>query len=142
MPPSFRAFVVVATIAAAAAPATAQPSISARVIDGATGKPLARAPITRADGTVLARTDKDGRFTIAELAPATTLCVLADRSEPSSFTAGDGDGTALALLPEGLVGESIEVASEAPPSAPGATALDRTEVETLPGARGDLIASL
>ncbi len=139
---SLRAVTIVAAVAAAAAPAAAQPSVTARVIDGATGKPLRRASITLEDGTVVATTDADGRFTIPEIEPTTTVIVLADGYEPSIFAAADGDGTDLALLPIGLVGEIIEVDSETPPSAPGATSLDRAEVETMPGARGDLIASL
>src|SRR5689334_14702896 len=99
MPPPLRAtaaFAAAALIALASA-AEAQPTISARVIDGATGKPLAGASLTREDGSVLARTDADGRFTIPELDPTTTLIVLADGYEATIFTAGDGDGTDLAL---------------------------------------------
>lgn len=144
MPPprALGAFTALAALALAIAPAAAQPAITARVIDGATGRPLAGATITREDGSVLARTDRDGRFTIAELDPTTTLIVLADGYEASIFTAGDGDGTELALLPVGLVGEVIEVDDTAPPTTPGATQLDRDEVATMPGAGGDLIASL
>lgn len=137
-----RAGVAALAVCAAAAPAAAQPAVSARVIDGATGRPLAGATITREDGAPLATTGRDGRFTIPELDPATVLVVLADGYEATIVTAAEGDGTELALLPLGLVGETIELADSGPPAAPGATKLDRTEVEALPGARGDLIASL
>ncbi len=136
------AVLTVAVIMASASPARAQPASAAGiVIDGATGKPLAGATIT-ADGVVVATSDRKGRFTTSPLEPGVTLIVLADGFEPALLTLADADGAEIFLLPLDLASEIIEVSGQAPPAAPGSTRLDRDEIETLPGAGGDVIAGL
>lgn len=132
----------VLVVVAAPLVAHAQGAVSARVTDARTGKPIAGATVTTEDGAPLGTTDRDGRFTVGEIEPGTTLLVMAEGFEASLLTAGEADGAEIVLLPSDIATEIIEVESSAPPSAPGATRLDRDDIEHLPGTRGDVLASL
>jgi len=117
-------------------------AVAQRVVDGTTGKPIRGATVSTDGDTVLATTDADGRFPVPVVDPATTLIVMATGFEAALIVAAEAEGAEIVLLPEGMASEVIEVEGEAPPATPGATRLDRDEVEHLPGAGGDLIASL
>jgi len=136
------AMVTVAALTAVAPAAWAQPAVTAKVTDARTGKPIANATISTEDGAALAVTDRAGQFVLTEVDPALTLLVMADGFEASLITAGEANGAEIVLLPADLATEVIEVESDAPPSAPGATRLDRAQIEQLPGTGGDVIASL
>jgi outer membrane receptor protein involved in Fe transport len=131
--------VAIAVLAVTAAIARAEP-VSAVIVDGTTGKPVRNATVSVDGTTPLAVTGKDGRFAV-EVAPDATLIVMADGYEPALVAIADARGE-IALLPLGVASEMIEVEDEAPPGAPGATRLDRDEIEHIPGARGDVIAGL
>jgi hypothetical protein len=134
--------VLVLAVVAAPVAVWAQPAVSARVTDARTGTPIAGATITTEDGAPLAITDRDGRFAVGEVDPAVTLLVMAAGFEASLITAADADGAEVVLLPSDIATEIIEIESSAPPSAPGATRLERDDIAHLPGTGGDVLASL
>jgi hypothetical protein len=136
---------------AAASPAAAQPDIPddlqtvdvhGTVIDAGTGKPVAGATVTL-DGTDRTRTaDKSGRFVFTGVPVGATLIVVGPKHEAAILIVESEDAGEIALLPEGSSSEVIEVESEAPPAAVGATTLGRDDVQRLPGTGNDLVASL
>ncbi len=114
--------------------------VTGRVID-ALGKPVRGAKVTVEGAPETTRTDRAGRFTIAAAIGATLVV------ESKAFGVGLATVTGevvdeIVLLSESQLGETIEVRSEAPAEAPGATQLDRQELQRIPGAGGDLIRAL
>jgi hypothetical protein len=123
-----------------AAPPVASITTRGRVID-AQGKPVAGAKVGIENTTERVVTDKDGRFVISAPVGATLLV------ESSRFQVGLATVTGVALddtvlLTEAQSAETIEVRGEAPPVAPGAAKLDRTELQRVPGTGGDLVKAL
>lgn len=122
------------------APAAPAIPVTGRVID-AQGKPIAGAKVG-IEGTadrVLA--DKDGRFVISAPVGA-TLVVESPRFEVGLATVTGAKLDDVVLLTESQVSETIEVSGEAPPAAPGAAAIDRKELQRIPGTGGDLVKAL
>jgi hypothetical protein len=86
-------------------------------------------------------TDADGRFTLWAPVGA-TLVVESSGFEVGLATVGGAALDDVVLLTEAQVAETIEVSGEAPPAAPGAASIDRTELQRIPGAGGDLVKAL
>ncbi|HEY6173352.1 MAG TPA: TonB-dependent receptor, partial [Kofleriaceae bacterium] len=130
------------TTAAPAAPSPEAPiaSITGRVIDEL-GKPVANATVNVDGGTATARTDRDGRFEIAAAIGA-SLVVERDGFDPAlaNVTATRLDD--IVMLKAGTHAETIEISSEAPPASPGAAALDRGELQRIPGTGNDVVRAL
>jgi len=113
---------------------------SGRVIDRL-GRPV-RGAFVKIEGTEdSVTTDKDGRFRIA--APlGSTLVFDANRFQTSlAGVTGESLGD-IVMLTIAQTGETIEVAGEAPPAAPGAASLDRGELQRVPGTGGDIVRAL
>ncbi len=123
--------------------AQAPPSVTARgrVVD-ARGKPIANATIA-ADTSpeVTARTGADGRYELEAIAGA-GLVVLADGYVAALGTASADDRSDIVLLDEASGGETITVEDEAPISTQGATRLDRTQLQRIPGTGNDVMRAL
>ena len=133
---------IAATFAATCSVAFAQPAdVTAvgRVIDIA-GAPIIGARVSfegRATSTI---TDRNGYFTLS--APVGTTLVIEH----------DGDEVGLAVVTGGSIddivlrpietGETIELHGEKPVEAPGAAALDRAELQRVPGTGGDVVQTL
>jgi TonB-dependent Receptor Plug Domain len=128
-----------------APPAAPDPSIPTilvrgRVID-AQGKPVAGAKVGVEGTTDRIATDKDGWFKLS--APiGVTLLVESPRFSVGLATVSGEVLDDIVLLTESQLGETIEVSGEAPPAAPGAASIDRTELQRIPGAGGDLVKAL
>jgi hypothetical protein len=115
-------------------------SVTGRVID-ALGKPVAGATV-RVEGTSeSASTERDGRFRISAAIGA-SLVVERAGLDPAlaNVTAGKLDD--VVMLKAGSNAETIEVTGEAPPASPGAAALDRRELQRIPGTGNDIVRSL
>jgi TonB-dependent Receptor Plug Domain len=116
--------------------------VTGHVVDADSQRPLPGAVVT-VDGTsITAISASDGRFAIA--APTgVTLVISSDDHEISLVQV---DGTAplhIALLRIGAAAEEvIQISGDAPIAAPGATTLDRRQLQTIPGASDDLLASI
>jgi Carboxypeptidase regulatory-like domain/TonB-dependent Receptor Plug Domain len=126
----------------AAAPPPDAPvvTVTGRVID-ALGKPVANATVRVDGGTESARSGRDGRFRILA-AIGTTLVVERDGFDAAlaNVTAGAIDD--VVMLKAGSHAETIEVSGAAPAASPGAEALDRTELQRIPGTGNDVVRSL
>jgi len=129
----------------AAPPAVPSPeapiaSIAGRVIDEL-GRPVANATVSVDGGGATARTDRDGKFEIAAPIGA-GLVVERDGFDPAlaNVTATRLDD--IVMLKAGTHAETIEISAEAPPAAPGAAALDRRELQRIPGTGNDVVRAL
>ncbi len=135
--------VCLAALAATAAVAYAQPAgVTAvgRVIDIA-GAPIAGARVGFEGSTAHTTTDRTGWFTLS--APVgTTLVIEHDGDEVglAVVTGGPIDDVVLRSLDAG--GETIEMVGEKPVEAPGGAALDRAELQRMPGTGGDVVQTL
>jgi hypothetical protein len=144
-----RRVLVVVALGLATAPVLAQPappeqatiSVTAKVIDATTGKPIRRARIEIEGTTDGTQPDKTGAFSLAGVPLGATLVVTAAGYDAVLVTADQGELPDVAMVPSGI-GEVIDVAGEAPPAAVGATTLDRNEVSKIPGSGNDLLAGL
>jgi hypothetical protein len=114
--------------------------ITGRVIDTA-GKPVAGANVTVEGTTDTTQTDADGRFEL-EARLGSTLVLERPGFEPSlaNVTATKLDD--VVLLKAGRTDETIEIRGEAPAAAPGAAALDRGELQRIPGTGNDIVRAL
>jgi hypothetical protein len=115
-------------------------SVTGRVID-AFGKPVAGAVITVEGSAETATTAKDGTFRISARIGSSLVV------EHGGFDAGLASVSAaqlddVVMLRAGSTNETIEVSGEAPAAAPGAAALDRTELQRLPGTGNDIVRAL
>ncbi|HWO25918.1 MAG TPA: TonB-dependent receptor [Kofleriaceae bacterium] len=124
------------------APDRSRPTISVRgrVID-AQGKPVAGAKVGLEGSTDRVETGKDGWFKLSAPIGA-TLLVEAPRFPVGLATVSGEVLDDVVLLTESQLGETIEVSGEAPPAAPGAASIDRTELQRIPGAGGDIVKAL
>jgi hypothetical protein len=115
-------------------------AVTGRVID-ALGKPVAGATVRVEGSTESTTTERDGKF---ELSAAVGASLVAERSgyDPAlaNVTAGKIDD--IVMLRAGSNAETIEVSGEAPPASPGAAALDRKELQRIPGTGNDIVRSL
>jgi carboxypeptidase family protein/TonB-dependent receptor-like protein len=132
---------------ASAAPATPSPelpviAVTGRVID-ALGRPVANATVSIDGGTPAesTRTDRNGKFTISAAMNA-SLIVEREGFDPAlaNVTATQLDD--IVMLKAGSHAETIEISAEAPAAAPGAAALDRTELQRIPGTGNDVVRAL
>ncbi len=117
------------------------------VLDAETLEPVAGATVSVGDQ--VATTDASGRFDVADLgADVVVFRVRAAGYEDSEDRVEVGavrdDGVVLVVLPVGVAGEVVEVTGVAPRrvTAPGQRSMSHTEVERVPGARGDVIESV
>ena len=124
--------------ATAEPPAIAPTQITGRVVD-ALGKPVAGAHVTLEAATTTT-TDGDGRFRIA--APAGATLIIDRDGYDVSLATVLGGALEITLLAAGTHAETIEIRGEAPAASPGAAKLDRTELQRIPGAGGDVIRTL
>jgi outer membrane receptor protein involved in Fe transport len=131
----------------AAAPAAAEP-FAGTVLDGATLAPVRGALVTAADGTT-ARSDRLGAFRFADLPPGPIeMVVTAPGYEPSveEVEIAEGSGSLdhiFILFRPGAAAEVIEIEDVAPvPPSPGRQDLGRTEIQRIPGTRGDALTAV
>ena len=115
-------------------------TITGRVVD-ALGKPIAGARVGVEGGPRTATTDGDGRFQISA-SIGSTLVV-----EHDGFDAALANVTAarlddVVMLKAGTNSETIEINGEAPAATPGAAALDRSELQRIPGTGNDIVRTL
>ncbi|HVK78091.1 MAG TPA: TonB-dependent receptor [Kofleriaceae bacterium] len=111
-----------------------------RVVDVA-GQPLAGATVTIENTTTSVTTDLAGRFSITATVGA-ILVIEAPGFELALSTVSGPQLDEVILLPAGTGGETIELSGEAPAAAPGAAKIDRTELQRIPGAGGDVVKAL
>lgn len=111
------------------------------VYDAKTARPIAGATWS-ADGVVVGRTGRDGRFAVT-VGRAATVIVERDGYEVLLVDVATAETTGdQVMFPLGSGGEVIEIGGEPPPATAGAARLDRQELERLPGTGGDLLRSL
>ncbi|MGN6110548.1 MAG: TonB-dependent receptor [Kofleriaceae bacterium] len=115
-------------------------TVTGHVID-ALGKPVRGAKINVEGSDARVKTDKYGKFRIAAPVGA-TLVIEADNYEIGLATVTGDLLDDVVLLTTSQVSETIEVSGEAPAVAPGAAKLDRTELQRVPGAGGDVVKAL
>lgn len=132
------------TLAAlASAPAAyAQPgdvTAAGRVIDPA-GAPVARARVSFEGSASSTTTDRAGYFSLT-VPIGTTLVIEHDGDEIGLAVVGGSALDDIVLRPI-EIGETIELVGDKPVEAPGAAALDRSELQRLPGAGGDVVQTL
>lgn len=113
--------------------------VTGRVVD-MFGKPVrgARVSIEGNDNHVLS--DGAGRF-ILQAPMGASLIIDADNYQTSLASVTGGQIGDIVMLPASM-GETIELKGEAPPPAPGAAQLDRTELQRVPGTGGDIVRAL
>ncbi len=120
------------------APVTTIP-VTGRVVD-IMGKPVRGAKVKIEGSTDEVQTDANGRF-IIQAPTGVTLVVDATSYQTSLASVVGGQLGDIVMLPESM-GETIELKGEAPPPAPGAAQLDRTELQRVPGTGGDIVRAL
>lgn len=116
------------------------------VRDAYTGEPVAGATIQIADTDASAISDVDGSFVIddVELARVTLLVQSALHApHEQSFALVPGAASSVVVLLE-PASEVIEMTGQAPTAviAPGQSNLDRVELGTAPGSRGDIVQAV
>jgi hypothetical protein len=122
------------------APAASSVPVSGRVVD-MFGKPVKNANVGAEGAADKVKTDAQGRFVIQAPIGA-TLVVDADGYQTAIATVmAAGSLGDIVALPASM-GETIEVKGEPPPAAPGGAKLDRTELQRVPGAGGDIVKAL
>jgi outer membrane cobalamin receptor len=140
---SSKSIIYLAAIVATSSVAHAQPAdVTAvgRVIDVA-GAPIAGARVGFEGSTVHTTTDRSGWFTLT--APlGTTLVIEHDGDEVGLAVVTGGTLDDVVLRPLASGGETIELVGEKPVEAPGAAALDRAELQRMPGTGGDVVQTL
>lgn len=115
-------------------------SVTGRVID-ALGKPVAGASVGIEGGTESVKTHRDGTFRIS--APiGSTLVVELDGFDPALANVSATKLDDVVMLAAGTHSETIEISGEAPPASPGAAALDRSELQRIPGTGNDIVRAL
>lgn len=114
--------------------------VSGRVID-VRGKPVEGATVALEGTDVKAVTDADGTFTI-DAPVGATLLIEKGGFDLSVWAVTGATLDDVVLLPEGSATETIEMSGEAPAKTPGAATLDRTELQRVPGAGGDIVKAL
>jgi len=139
-------FVFVAACAFAAI-AHAQPAptvarVTGRVID-ALGHPVRDATVAIQDSDAPAtKTDRDGYYHVTDVPVGATLVIDHAGFETGLAVVTGPVADEVVLLSLEQASETIEVKSEAPPDAPGAAKIDRTEIQRVPGTGGDLVRTL
>lgn len=104
------------------------------------GKPVRNARVAVEGTDQLVTTDNQGRF-IVNAPMGASVVVDADNYQTSLANVTGGQIGDIVLLPQSM-GETIELKGEAPPPAPGAAQLDRTELQRVPGTGGDIVRAL
>jgi hypothetical protein len=122
------------------APAAAEQAVTGRVID-ATGAPVVNATVT-IEGTARAvRTAADGTFRLTAPLGASLVIQHGGFDAALATVAGDKLDDIL-MVKAGSTDETIEIRGQAPAPAPGAAALDRGELQRLPGTGNDVVRAL
>ncbi len=147
-PTALAAAIAGTLVALSAGRAEAEP-LSGRVVDAGSGEPIEAAQIrvSGPGGESIAEVeaDGDGEFSLEGLGDDDEVRVVADAPGygPSATEAAPGDDVELRLTAD-AAGEIIDIVAEAPRrrEAPVEIELDREELETMPGARGDALGAL
>jgi hypothetical protein len=128
-------------LAGAAATATAGPTgtLTGRVVDAVTREPLAGVTVY-GDG-VEAVTAADGTFTLPQR-PAAVTVVDAEHDPLVVEVRSSRPGKELLIELAPASGEVIEVQGEVDAPTPGAVAIERAELNVIPGARGDMLSGV
>src|ERR1700733_12645674 len=116
-------------------------AISGRVID-ALGRPVRAASVTIQGDTAVVKTDRYGRYRIAQVAIGATIVVDKDGFETGLGVVSGALIDDVVLITVAQSQETIEIQGEPPPDSPGSTKIDRTEAERIPGTGGDLVRTL
>jgi outer membrane receptor protein involved in Fe transport len=114
--------------------------VKGRVIDAA-GKPIKGATVAVEGTDIKTTTAADGTFAIDAVVGA-TLVIEKNKFDLAVWAVTAGELGDVVLLPEGSSSETIEMSGEAPAKTPGAATLDRTELQRVPGAGGDIVKAL
>jgi hypothetical protein len=131
-----------------ASPVAATGTLRGRVIDAATGAPVAGAVVSAGDATQT--TDADGRFTLTDV-PLGPVEVMAtgDVHDPQVVTVSLSAALPVADVELALssavitTGEVIEVVGDVPdPAAPPSHGLQAAEIRVLPGSGNDTLKAL
>ncbi len=115
-------------------------SVAGRAID-ALGRPVRGATVTIEGTATQVITDAAGRFKLSAPIGA-TLVFESPRFQTSLTTVTGAPLGDIVMLTVAQSGETIEISGEAPPAAPGAASLDRTELQRVPGTGGDIVRAL
>ncbi|MBA2538098.1 MAG: TonB-dependent receptor [Deltaproteobacteria bacterium] len=121
------------------APPAQKVPTTGRVVD-MLGKPLRGVKVGIEGTTERVTTDAQGRFVLS--APIGASLVFEFDSYQTSLATVTGDPLGDIVLLNASMGETIELKGEAPPAAPGAAQLDRTELQRVPGTGGDIVRAL
>ena len=121
-------------------PLSAAGTISGRVIDAA-GNPVKGATVAVEGTDLKTTTDADGTYTL-DVPAGATLFIEKRGFDLAVWPVTGAKLDDIVLLPEGSAAETIELTGEAPARTPGAATLDRTELQRVPGAGGDLVKAL
>lgn len=115
-------------------------AVTGRVVD-AQGRPLRGASIRlEAAADFATASDADGRFQLT--APIGATLIVEAPGGGVGLVAVTGATLEDTVLLEQQLEETIELHGEAPPPSPGAAALDRGELQRVPGTGGDLVKAL
>ncbi|MBC7977712.1 MAG: TonB-dependent receptor [Myxococcales bacterium] len=114
--------------------------ITGRVID-AFGKPVVNATITIEGSDETATTAQDGSFQIKATIGASLIVEHAGFDAALATVSGTKIDDVV-MLAAGTTTETIEVSGQAPAPAPGAAALDRSELQRIPGTGNDIVRAL
>ncbi len=115
-------------------------SVTGRVID-AFGKPVSGATVSVDGGTETTSTERDGKFRISAVIGA-SLVVERNGFDPALANVTSSKLDDVVMLKAGSNSETIEISGEAPPASPGAAALDRRELQRIPGTGNDIVRTL
>lgn len=118
----------------------AQPAIpvAGRIVDSR-GAPISGARIVL-DGNTLGTSDSDGGFQV--LAPVGVSVIIEHDGHDVMLVNVTGGSLGDVTMTAGARSETIEIRGEAPPPVPGAAKLDRSELQRIPGAGGDVVRAL
>jgi outer membrane receptor protein involved in Fe transport len=104
------------------------------------GKPVRGVKVGIEGTTERVTTDAQGRFVLS--APIGASLVFESDSHQTSLATVTGDPLGDIVMLPASMGETIELKGDAPPPAPGAAQLDRTELQRVPGTGGDIVRAL
>lgn len=120
-------------------PPVATVPATGRVVD-MFGKPVRGARVGIEGTTERVTSDANGRF-ILQAPIGASLVIDADTFQ-TSLASVTGQPLGDIVMLAASMGETIELKGEAPPPAPGAAQLDRTELQRVPGTGGDIVRAL
>lgn len=114
--------------------------VSGRVVDRQ-GKAVRGARVGVESSTVQVATDRDGRFALKARRGASLIIEHEGHGLGLAIVTGEVLDDIVLVDLESVV-ETIEVRGQAPAKAPGAAMIDRSELQRVPGAAGDVVKAL